>query len=62
MEPNVARRCHVLFGVSLLLLTIGVGYCVIVGTCLADFGVVVAGLFVGWVALFYCVGNATAWG
>ncbi|SDC32948.1 hypothetical protein [Natrinema hispanicum] len=62
MEPNVARRCHVLFGVSLLLLTIGIGYCVIVGTCLADFAVVVAGLFVGWIALFYCVGNATIWG
>lgn len=61
MDPKVARRCHVLFGISLLLLTIGIGYCVIVGTCLADFAVV-AGLFVGWVALFYCVGNTTIWG
>ena len=62
MDPTVARRCHVLFTISLLLLTVGIGYCVIVGTCLADFAVVVAGLFVGWMALFYCVGKSSIWG
>lgn len=48
-------------GSSMTLLTIGIGYCVIVGTCLADFLVVIAGLFLGWVGLFYCVGNASIW-
>lgn len=62
MEPTVERRCHLLFGSSLLLLTIGIGYCVIVGTCLADFLVVIAGLFLGWVALFYCLGKSSIWG
>ncbi|UTF52038.1 hypothetical protein [Natronosalvus rutilus] len=62
MEPTAQRRCHALFGISLLLLTIGIGYCVVVGTCLADFTVVVAGLFVGWIALFYCLGHASGWG
>lgn len=62
MEPRVERRCHVLIGSSLLLLTIGIGYCVVVGTCLADFLVVIAGLFLGWVGLFYCVGNSSIWG
>ncbi|THE64075.1 hypothetical protein D8Y22_14735 [Salinadaptatus halalkaliphilus] len=62
MNPTVERRCHILFGLSLVLLTFGIGYCVIVGTCLADFIVVIAGLFVGWVALFYCLGNASFWG
>ncbi|MFP9192524.1 hypothetical protein [Natronosalvus vescus] len=62
MEPTAARRCHLLFAVSLILLTIGIGYCVIVGTCLADFAVVVAGLVAGWIALFYCLGHASGWG
>ncbi|NKE35017.1 hypothetical protein GWG54_04135 [Natronococcus sp. JC468] len=62
MEPTVARRCHMLFGGSLLLLTIGIGYCVIVGTCLADFLVVIAGLVLGWIGLFYCVGSGSFWG
>ncbi|WP_076146343.1 hypothetical protein [Natrinema saccharevitans] len=62
MEPSVERRCHVLIGSSLVLLTIGIGYCVVVGTCLADFLVVIAGLFLGWVGLFYCVGNSSIWG
>ncbi|SEH17914.1 hypothetical protein SAMN04487967_3464 [Natronorubrum sediminis] len=58
MNPKVHRRCYVLFGLSLLVLTVGIGYCVIVGTCLADFLVVIAGLALGWVALFYCLGSA----
>ncbi|MDJ1434332.1 hypothetical protein [Halostagnicola sp. A-GB9-2] len=62
MDPTVERRCHFLFALSLVLLTFGIGYCVIVGTCLADFIIVIAGLFVGWVALFYCLGNASFWG
>ncbi|ELY50209.1 transposase, IS605 OrfB family protein [Natronolimnohabitans innermongolicus JCM 12255] len=33
----------------------------IVGTCLADFVVVIAGLFVGWVALFYFQQKLTTW-
>lgn len=61
MEPRVERRCHILFGSSLLLLTLGVGYCVIVGTCLADFLVVIAGLLLGWMGLFYCLGNSDIW-
>ncbi|MFC4541028.1 hypothetical protein ACFO5R_03680 [Halosolutus amylolyticus] len=62
MDPQAERRCHILFGSSLLLLTIGIGYCVVLGTCMADFLVVIAGLFLGWVALFYCLGNASFWG
>ncbi len=62
MDPAIERRCHLLLGLSLVLLTFGIGYCAIVGTCLANFMVVIAGLFVGWVALFYCLGNASFWG
>ncbi len=61
MEPKAERRCHILFALALVLLTVGVGYCVIFETCMADFLVVVAGLFVGWIALFYCLGNASFW-
>ena len=61
MNAAVERRCHLLFGLSLLLLTIGIGYCVVVGTCLADFLIVIAGLVLGWVALFYCLGTASFW-
>ena len=74
MRPRAERRCQLLFAVALVLLTIGIGYCTLVGTCLADFAVVVsdrskrsiavvvAGLFVGWVALIYCLANAPFWG
>jgi uncharacterized membrane protein len=62
MKPKAERRCQLLFGVALVLLTIGIGYCTLVGTCLADFAVVVAGLFVGWVAFIYCLANASFWG
>lgn len=61
MEPVQERRCHLLLTGSLVLLTLGIGYCVIVGTCLADFLVVIAGLILGWTALFYCLGSASFW-
>ena len=44
-------------GLALVVLTIGIGYCVVYGTCLADFLVVIAGLILGWIALLYCVGS-----
>ncbi|SDK73425.1 hypothetical protein [Natronorubrum texcoconense] len=62
MDPVAERRCHVLIGVSLVLLTIGIGYDFVVGTKLADFLVIVSGLFIGWVAFFYCLGNTSMWG
>jgi uncharacterized membrane protein len=62
MEPKAERRCHILIGSSLILLTIGIGYCTVIGTCLADFLVVIAGLFLGWISLFYCVGKSSIWG
>ncbi|AGB15399.1 hypothetical protein Halru_0773 [Halovivax ruber XH-70] len=58
MEPAVERRCHLLVLLSLILLTIGIGYCVVFETCLADFLVVIVGLVVGWVAIIYCLANA----
>ncbi|OLZ39253.1 hypothetical protein A6E15_17765 [Natrinema saccharevitans] len=61
MEPQAERWCHVLVGVSLLLLTVGIGYDFVFGTKLADFLVIIAGLFVGWVAFLYCLGNASFW-
>ena len=48
-------------GVSLILLTVGIGYFVVYGTTLADFLVIVGGLFLGWVAFLYCLGNAAFW-
>lgn len=60
MDPLVARRCHSLIGASLVLLTVGVGYCVIFETCLADFLIVIAGLILGWAGLLYCVGYSYA--
>ncbi|RKD88993.1 hypothetical protein [Halopiger aswanensis] len=62
MKPQVERRCHLLIGLSLVLLTIGIGYDFLVGTKLADFLVILAGLFLGWVAFLYCLGNASFWG
>ena len=61
MEPTAERRCHVLFGASLIVLTVGIGYFVAFGTFLADFMIVIAGLFLGWAALLYCLGNASFW-
>lgn len=46
---------------SLFLLTFGIGYDFVYGTTFADFLVIAAGLFVGWVAFFYCLGNAAFW-
>ncbi|WP_254522262.1 hypothetical protein [Natrinema caseinilyticum] len=62
MEPRAERICHVLIGISLVLLTIAIGYDFVVGTKLADFLVIIGGLFIGWVAFLYCLGNATFWG
>jgi hypothetical protein len=61
MDPTAERRCHVLIGTSMVLLTVGIGYCVVVGTCLADFLVVIAGLLLGWITFLYCLGNASHW-
>ena len=61
MSPEAERRCHLLIGISLVLLTIGIGYDFLVGTKLADFLVIIAGLFIGWVAFLYCLGNAAFW-
>lgn len=62
MKPRAEQRCHLLIGTALVLLTIGIGYDFVFGTKLADFLVIIAGLFVGWVAFFYCLGNASFWG
>lgn len=61
MDPKSERRCHLLIALSLLLLTIGVGYLYVFGTVLADFLVIISGLVVGWAAFFYCLGNASFW-
>ncbi|WP_254761842.1 hypothetical protein [Natrinema marinum] len=61
-SPESERRCHVLIGIALVLLTIGIGYDFVVGTKLADFVVIIAGLFIGWVAFLYCLGHASGWG
>ena len=62
MEATAERRCHLLISLALLLLTVGIGYCVLFGTCLADFGVVIAGLLFGWIGFLYCLMNASFWG
>lgn len=59
--PETAPRCLALLGTSLVLLTFGIGYDLVVGTTFADFAIVVAGLFVGWVAFFYCLGQVSGW-
>ncbi|ELY92037.1 hypothetical protein [Natrinema altunense] len=61
MDPQTERRCHILIGSALVLLTIGIGYDFVFGTKLADFLVIIAGLFTGWVAFLYCLGNASFW-
>ena len=61
MEPTIERRCHFLIGLSMVLLTIGIGYDFLVGTQLADFLVIIAGLFIGWVAFIYCLSNTSIW-
>jgi len=59
--PENAPRCLALLGTSLVLLTFGIGYALVVGTTFADFAIVIVGLFVGWVAFFYCLGQVTEW-
>lgn len=61
MDPQAERRCQILIGISMVVLTIGIGYCVIVGTCLAEFLIVIAGLFIGWVAFLYCLSKSSFW-
>ncbi|WP_123620626.1 hypothetical protein [Halorubrum sp. CSM-61] len=61
MKRKAERRCHLLLAVSLVLLTIGVGYDLVVGTKLADFLVIIAGLLFGWIAFLYCLGNTELW-
>ncbi len=61
MEPKAERRCHLLLGISFVLLTIGIGYDFLTGTKLADFLVIIAGLFIGWIAVIYCLSNASLW-
>ncbi|WP_259369961.1 hypothetical protein [Salinarchaeum sp. Harcht-Bsk1] len=59
--PESAPRCLLLLGASLTLLTFGIGYDLVVGTTFADFAMVVTGLFIGWVAFFYCLGHLSGW-
>jgi len=58
MDPQAARRCHALIGLSLVILTVTIGYCVVVGTCLADFVGIAAGLTLAWISFFYCLWHA----
>ena len=61
MKRTAERRCHLLLAVSLVLLTIGVGYDLVVGTKLADFLVIILGLLFGWTAFIYCLANTDLW-
>ncbi len=62
MKPPESRsRCFLLLGLSLTLLTVGIGYDYLYGTKLADFLVIIAGLFVGWVGLIYCLSHLSSW-
>ncbi len=60
-DPTIERRCHSLIVLSMVHLTIGIGYNFVTGTKLADFLVTIAGLFIGWVGLIYCVSNTSLW-
>ena len=53
--------CLVLLGTALSMLTIGLGYLIAFGTTLADFLVIVAGLFLGWVGFIYCFAHLSGW-
>ena len=61
IPPESRRTCQILIAGSLILLTVGVGYDFIYGTKLADFLVIIAGLLLGWIAFFYCLGHLSAW-
>jgi len=60
VKPKAERRCHLLLAVSLVLLTVGIGYDLVFGTKLADFMVIIAGLLFGWIAFLYCLGHHRA--
>ena len=55
------RVCLALFGGSLSLLTVGIGYLIAFGTTLANFLVIVTGLLVGWVGFIYCLAHISGW-
>jgi 1,4-dihydroxy-2-naphthoate octaprenyltransferase len=61
MKRQAERRCHLLLAISLVLLTVGIGYDLAFGTKLADFLVIIAGLLFGWIAFLYCLGNTQLW-
>ncbi|ACM57788.1 hypothetical protein Hlac_2211 [Halorubrum lacusprofundi ATCC 49239] len=61
VKPKAERRCHLLLAVSLVLLTVGIGYDLVFGTKLADFMVIIAGLLFGWIAFLYCLGSTELW-
>ena len=55
------RVCFVLMGGALSLLTVGLGYLIAFGSTLADFLVIIAGLFLGWVGFIYCFAHFSGW-
>ena len=61
LPAEAKGRCLGLFGLSLLLLTAGIGYLVVFGTALAEYIVILSGLFVGWVAFLYCFAHLAGW-
>ena len=61
MEPQAERRCHLLIGTSLTVLTVGIGYLVVFGTTIADFLLISAGMLLAWISFLYCLGNASFW-
>ena len=58
MEPKVERRCEILIGSAMVVLTFALGYFLLVDEFVANFMLVVAGLCLGWIAFLYCMGNA----
>ncbi|MDG5819818.1 hypothetical protein [Natronococcus sp. A-GB7] len=58
---STERLCHAGIFVSLVLLSVGVGIDVLIGTSLLDFLIVVAGLVVGWTSFLYCLGRSPVW-
>ncbi|WP_144797197.1 hypothetical protein [Halorubrum depositum] len=61
MKRKAERRCHLLLAVSLVLLTVGIGYDLVVGTKLADFLVIILGLLFGWIGFMYCLASTELW-
>jgi len=61
MKRKAERRCHLLLAASLVFLTVGVGYDLVVGTKLADFLVIILGLLLGWIGFMYCLSNTDLW-